>query len=117
LAFPFKTLESEIYKEFSLNGTKKEIAEKLEVAKEALEYKKGKKGVFYDKKKKIEDPTNDEMENARKEALFAKFSQNADLTTMLLYTGKACLHKFRRGKESEIDVLLMMVRRKLGGEK
>ena len=117
LAFPFKTLEPEIYKEFSLNGTKKEIAEKLEVAKEALENKKGKKGVFYDKKKKIEDPTNDEMENARKEALFAKFSQNADLTTMLLSTGKACLHKFRRGKESEMDVLLMMVRRKLGGEK
>ena len=117
LAFPFKTLEPETYKEFSLNGTKKEIAEKLDTAKEALEYKKGKKGVFYDKKKKIEDPTNDEMENARKEALFAKFSQNADLTTMLLSTGKACLHKFRRGKESEMDVLLMMVRRKLGGEK
>jgi predicted NAD-dependent protein-ADP-ribosyltransferase YbiA (DUF1768 family) len=117
LAFPFKTLEPETYKEFSLNGTKKEIAEKLDTAKEALEYKKGKKGVFYDKKKKIEDPTNDEMENARKEALFAKFSQNADLTTMLLSTGKACLHKFRRGKESEMDVLLMMVRRKLGIEK
>lgn len=117
LAFPFKTLEPEIYKEFSLNGTKKEIAEKLDTAKEALENKKGKKGVFYDKKKKIEDPTNDEMENARKEALFAKFSQNADLTTMLLSTGKACLHKFRRGKESEMDVLLMMVRRKLGTEK
>jgi predicted NAD-dependent protein-ADP-ribosyltransferase YbiA (DUF1768 family) len=117
LAFPFKTLEPETYKEFSLNGTKTEIAEKLDIAKEALEYKKGKKGVFYDKKKKIEDPTKDEMENARKEALFAKFSQNADLTTMLLSTGKACLHKFRRGKESEVDVLLMMVRRKLGSEK
>jgi len=32
---------------------------------------------------------------------------------MLRATGKACLHKFRRGKESEADILLMQVRKDL----
>ena len=117
LAFPFKTTEPEIYKEFSLNGTKLEIAQKLEVAKEALEYKKGKKGVFYDKQKQVEKPSATDIENERKEALIAKFSQNADLTTMLFKTGKACLHKFKRGTESQPDILLMTVRRKLREKK
>lgn len=117
LAYPFKATEAEIYKEFSLNGTKKEIAEKLEIAKEALEFKKGKKGIFYDKKRKLDDVSNTDLENARKEALFAKFSQNADLTTMLLNTRKACLHKFKRGVESKPDIILMMVRKSLGEKK
>jgi len=114
LALPFKTVEPEIYKDFSLSGSKKEIAEKLEVAKEALEFKKGKKGVFYEKKKNAEEPTKSEMDDFRKEALMAKFSQNLDLKKMLHATGKACLHKFKRGKESEADILLMQVRRDLG---
>jgi len=113
LALPFKTVEPEVYKEFSLSGTKKEIAEKLEVAKEALEFKKGKKGVFYDKKKNAEEPSKKDLDDFRKEALAAKFSQNLDLKKMLRATGKACLHKFRRGKESEADILLMQVRKDL----
>jgi predicted NAD-dependent protein-ADP-ribosyltransferase YbiA (DUF1768 family) len=117
LALPFKSSEPEIYKEFSLNGTKPEIAEKIEVAKESLEWKKGKKGIFYDKKKNAEDISIIDKENARKEALISKFSQNADLTTMLLNTKNACLQKFKRGKELEPDVLLMMVRRILGEKK
>ena len=117
LAYPFKATEPEIYKEFSLNGTKKEIAEKIEIAKEAIELKKGKKGIFYEKKKKLEDVSNTDLENVRKEALFAKFSQNADLTTMLLTTGKACLHKFKRGTESKPDILLMMIRKSLTEKK
>jgi predicted NAD-dependent protein-ADP-ribosyltransferase YbiA (DUF1768 family) len=47
----------------------------------------------------------------------AKFSQNLDLKAMLHTTGKACLHKFRRGKESEADILLMQVRRDLERKK
>jgi len=117
LAFPFKTVEPEVYKEFSLNGTKPEIAEKIEIAKEALEYKKGKKGIFYDKQKQVEKPKVTDIENARKEALMSKFSQNADLTTMLLGTGNACLHKFKRGVESQPDILLMAVRKKLREKK
>jgi predicted NAD-dependent protein-ADP-ribosyltransferase YbiA (DUF1768 family) len=117
LASMFKNTETEIYKEFSLNGTKPEIAEKLEIAKEALEFKKGKKGIFYDKKKVTEELSTTEYENARKEALFAKFSQNADLTTMLLNTKNACLQKFKRGKELEPDTLLMMIRKTLSGDK
>jgi predicted NAD-dependent protein-ADP-ribosyltransferase YbiA (DUF1768 family) len=113
LASMFKNTEPEIYKEFSLNGTKPEIAEKLEIAKEALELKKGKKGIFYDKKKLTEELSTTEYENARKEALFAKFSQNADLTTMLVNTKNACLQKFKRGKELEPDTLLMAIRKTL----
>lgn len=115
LALPFKTTEPEIYKDFSLSGSKKEIAEKLETAKEALEFKKGKKGVFYDKKKNVD--VISKTDDFRKEALMAKFSQNLDLKTMLLSTGKACLHKFQRGKESEADILLMEVRRDLARKK
>ena len=117
LALPFKTVEPEVYKDFSLSGSKKEIAEKLEVAKEALEFKKGKKGVFYDKKKNAEEPSKKDLDDFRKEALSAKFSQNLDLKAMLSATGKACLHKFRRGKESEADILLMQVRRDLERKK
>ena len=117
LALPFKMTEPEVYKDFSLSGTKKEIADKLEVAKEALEFKKGKKGVFHEKKKNAEEPTKKNLDDARKEALAAKFSQNLDLKAMLHATGKACLHKFRRGKPSEADILLMEVRRDLERKK
>jgi predicted NAD-dependent protein-ADP-ribosyltransferase YbiA (DUF1768 family) len=117
LALPFKSAEPDVYKDFSLSGSKKEVAEKLEVAKEALEFKKGKKGVFYDKKKNAEEPSKKDLDDFRKEAVMAKFSQNLDLKQMLLSTGKACLHKFRRGKESEADILLMEVRRDLERKK
>ena len=113
LALPFKTTEPEVYKDFSLSGSKKEIAEKLENAKESLEFKKGKKGVFYDKKKNVEEPSKKDLDYFRKEALMAKFSQNLDLKAMLKATAKACLHNFRRGKPSEADILLMEVRRDL----
>ena len=59
----------------------------------------------------------DEIETARKNALMAKFSQNADLTTMLLDTRQALLKQFHPGKEATADILLMTVRKSLRGEK
>jgi predicted NAD-dependent protein-ADP-ribosyltransferase YbiA (DUF1768 family) len=113
LALPFKSGEGEIYKQFSLDGDHPEIAEKLEVAKESIEKKKGKEGKYYSQFRKLDKPLAHDIESARKEALMAKFSQNADLTTMLLNTKKACLNQFRRGKEIEPDTLLMSVRKSL----
>jgi predicted NAD-dependent protein-ADP-ribosyltransferase YbiA (DUF1768 family) len=55
----------------------------------------------------------DEIEAARKEALMAKFSQNADLNTLLKNTRNAKLVHFSRRTPAKIDILLMEVRKKL----
>jgi hypothetical protein len=120
LALPFRKTEPTIYKAFSLDGPDKDLSTDIKVAKEAVDKKKGKSGKYYDKYKivsKSGELGEDEIETARKNALMAKFSQNADLTTMLLDTRNAVLKQFHPGKEATEDILLMTVRKSLRGEK
>jgi hypothetical protein len=119
----FKDSDTEIYKSFSLDsGTN--ISKDWNLAKESIEKKKKEKdtkemteGKYYAKYKNIRKLSPESLLDYRKDAIRAKFSQNADLTTMLLNTGKACLHKFKRGVESKPDIILMMVRKSLGEKK
>lgn len=124
IALPFRKEEPTIYKAFSLDGPDKDLSTDAKVAKDAVDKKKinGKmtEGKYYTKYKivsKSGELGEDEIETARKNALMAKFSQNADLTTMLLDTRDALLKQFHPGKEATSDVLLMTVRKSLRGEK
>jgi len=120
IALPFRKTEPTIYKAFSLDGTDKDLSTDVKAAKDAVDKKreKGKtvEGKYYAKYKivsKSGELGEDEMKTARKNALMAKFSQNADLTTMLLDTRQALLKQFHSGKEATADILLMTVRKSL----
>jgi len=125
IALPFQKEEPTIYKAFSLDGPDKDLSTDAKAARDAIDKKKinGKlaEGKYYTKYKivsKSGELGEDEIETARKNALMAKFSQNADLTTMLLDTRQALLKQFHPGKEATADILLMTVRKSLrGGEK
>jgi predicted NAD-dependent protein-ADP-ribosyltransferase YbiA (DUF1768 family) len=119
LALPFEKTEPAIFKEFSLDGNHLEMAKDIKLAKEAIDKKKGKEGTYYTKYKIVSglgERGEEENENARKTALMAKFSQNANLTTMLLNTRNALLKQYHPGKEAEADILLMKVRKELLGK-
>ena len=120
IALPFQKTEPTIYKAFSLDGPEKDLSTDIKLAKEAIDKKKNKEGKYYAKYKivsKSGELGEDEIETARKNALMAKFSQNADLTTMLLDTRNALLKQYQPGKEAKPDILLMTVRKSLRGEK
>lgn len=120
IALPFRKTEPTIYKAFSLDGTDKDLSTDVKAARDAIDKKKGKEGKYYAKYKivsKSGELGEDEIETARKNALMAKFSQNADLTTMLLDTRQALLKQYQPGKEAMADILLMTVRKSLKGEK
>lgn len=115
-AAPLAEIDADAYTAFSLDSGSA-LSKSVAAAKESV-LKKGKKeGKYYAKVEKLrnddltafERQTND----ARKRALFAKFTQNADLTTTLNMTKKAQLLHFVRGQPPESDTLLMLVRRKL----
>lgn len=117
LALLFKKSEPEIFKEFSLDGNDKEIAKDFNIAKDMIEKKtKGKEGRFYAKYKIVSNSGelgDEDIEEARKGALMAKFSQNADLNTLLRNTRNAKLIHFTRKNPGKVDVLLMEVRKTL----
>ena len=118
LALPFRKSEPDIFKEFSLDGTDEKIAKNIDLANQMIEKTKGKEGKFYAKYKivsKSGELGEDEIEEARKNALMSKFTQNADLNTLLLNTRKATLMMFKRRKAAKEDILLMEVRKKLQG--
>jgi predicted NAD-dependent protein-ADP-ribosyltransferase YbiA (DUF1768 family) len=118
LALPFQKTEPTIFKEFSLDGAHLDIAKDIKVAKDTIEKKKGKEGLYYNKYRivsKSGELGEEEMEIARKNALLAKFSQNADLSTVLLNTRNALLKQYHAGKEAEPDILLMKVRKEISG--
>jgi hypothetical protein len=115
MALPFKKTEPKIYNVFSLDS-ESEISQDLEKAKLSISKAKergGDQGKYYSIWKGLEKISPEDEEIARKEALFAKFTQNADLTTMLLNTKRAKLMHFQRGKDPMTDILLMTVRKKL----
>ena len=119
LAFLFKEIEPEIYKAFSLDHTTDEkMAKDIDLARESIEKGKGKEGRFYAKYKKLpkrilKEEEDTEFQNARKEALMAKFSQNADLGTLLRNTRKAKLIHFSRRNPGKADILMMEIRKNL----
>jgi hypothetical protein len=118
LALPFRKSEPDIFKEFSLDGTDEKIAKNIDLANQMIEKTKGKEGKFYAKYKivsKSGELGEDEIAEARKNALMSKFTQNADLNTLLLNTRKATLMMFKRRKAAKPDILLMEVRKKLQG--
>lgn len=112
LAQNFKS-EPEVYKAFSLDSNS-DISTSVLQASESIEKKKKAVGKYYVKYKNLTShPTKEEIDTARESALFAKFSQNADLTTILLNTKTAKLARFVRGNPSMTDYELMKVRKSL----
>ena len=105
LAYQFKD-DTSIYNDFSLDSGSA-LSKSVKLAEASIV----KKGKYADK---VVDLTEN-VGAARKEALFAKFSQNADLTTILKNTHKANLLQFKRGTPPKSDILLMLVRKKLVG--
>jgi predicted NAD-dependent protein-ADP-ribosyltransferase YbiA (DUF1768 family) len=116
LALLFKRSEPDVYKEFSLDGKDEKMAKDINLARETIEKTKGKEGRFYSKYKivsKSGELGEEDIEEARKSALMAKFSQNADLNTLLRNTRNAKLVHFSRRTPAKVDILLMEVRNKL----
>jgi len=115
-AAPLAEIDADAYTAFSLDSGSA-LAKSVTAAKESV-LKKGKKeGKYYAKVEKLRNDDLSAFErqqnDARKRALLAKFTQNADLTTTLTMTKKAHLLHFVRGQPPESDTLLMLVRRKL----
>jgi len=120
-AAKFKKHNPHFYKLFSMDSDN-DISKDIELAKAAGQkkgsYKKGKTEVqlrpldikidpdFYGNRKYEE----------REKALYAKFSQNEDLKTILISTNNAVLQKHIPKSKPEIDNLLMNVRKKIQTE-
>jgi predicted NAD-dependent protein-ADP-ribosyltransferase YbiA (DUF1768 family) len=113
-ASKFRKAHPEFYKSFSLSGNP-DIASDVEMARVA-----GSKSGQY--KGTQLRPTNIKVDSdfygsryleEREKALFAKFSQNEDLKKILLLTKDAKLVKYVPKKETEVDRILMKVRKLL----
>jgi predicted NAD-dependent protein-ADP-ribosyltransferase YbiA (DUF1768 family) len=122
-AAKFKKHNPHFYKMFSLdNATNNEIANDVEIAKaggsEKGTFKKGKTEVQLRPRDVRIDPDfyGSRKYEEREKALYAKFSQNEDLRTMLMATKDAVLKKHIPKMEAEVDTLLMQVRKKIQTE-
>ena len=118
LACKFKKMHPDFYRLFSLTSGN-EISSSVELAKGAG----SKSGKIKDK---ILRPKNIQMDSDfypknkleyRKNAVYAKFHQNAKLKKVLLLTNPAKLQKFIAKNPPEIDIILMEVRHSLIHEK
>jgi hypothetical protein len=118
-AAKFKKHNPHFYNKFSLNDTSSEFANDVELAKAAGSqegvFKKGKKEVPLRPKEIHIDADfygNRRLEE-REKAMYAKFSQNEDLKSMLIATKNAVLKQFVPKQVAEPDYLLMKVREKI----
>lgn len=106
LGSQFKRKNVELYNEFSLDGNENsKVALQVE---DAIKYSN-------ENRKKIESEfksiTSTKKEEAREKALKVKFGESATLSNILKNTYPAKLLKFQRGKEGELDILLMKLRK------
>ena len=118
-ASKFKKHNPHFYNQFSLDDTKSELATHVELARAAGSQKgilkKGKKQIpMRPSEIKIDaDFYGGRHKEEREKALYAKFSQNEDLKSILLLTKNATLRKFIPKQKPETDVSLMTVRQRL----
>ena len=119
LGSQFKKGFPDFYKEFSLDSDSDIATDLIKARAAGSESGKLNKNLIRDEKIKI-DPDFYELgveprhEKERKIALEAKFSQNLDLLQTLMSTKNGKLVQFRRGKEPDVDELLMKLRKNLG---
>lgn len=115
-AYPLRDTDPDAFVLFSLDSGSM-LSKAANAARESVTKKGKKEGKYFkqiDKLRQVDEAAFDMAETeARKRALVAKFSQNADLNTTLSLTKKAKLLHFVRGLEPETDALLMLVRQKL----
>lgn len=115
-AYALQETDPDAFVTFSLNsGTS--LSKSATAARESVTKKGKKEGKYYKQieaiREKDPDAFDSTLQDARKRALFAKFTQNADMTTILSLTKQAKLLHFVRGQEPETDILLMLIRKKV----
>ena len=113
LALRFKTGHPEVYHAFSLSDKSSEIARHLDKAEASLKLHKGKEGEYYKIKRKTKDIDPDTKHEEHLQAVRAKFTQNADLTTLLASTKRAKLQKYVPKNPPELAHHLMHVRHEI----
>ena len=110
LAIPFKDKDQHMYEQLSLSSNS-DISSDLPKAKKAAKENSKRKGKAMDKIQAL-DP--DLEKQYRIEALRAKFTQNADLTTLLVHTKMSKLMKLvQYGEPPEPDIELMKLRKEI----
>jgi hypothetical protein len=118
LGSQFKKGFPDFYQQFSLDSST-DISKDIVIARAAAgKTGKLKEKVLRDKTIKVDSDffevgVNPRYIEERRKALIAKFTQNLDMRSMLLETKMAKLLHFIRGKEPEIDEVLMKVRKEL----
>jgi predicted NAD-dependent protein-ADP-ribosyltransferase YbiA (DUF1768 family) len=121
-ASKFKKHNPHFYNMFSLDDTSSDIAKDVALAKAAG----SQKGIYKKGKKEIPlRPTEIHIDSdfygsrrfeEREKALYAKFTQNADLKSILLATKSAVLKQYIPRQVAKRDKLLMEVREKIQKE-
>jgi predicted NAD-dependent protein-ADP-ribosyltransferase YbiA (DUF1768 family) len=113
LGSQFKRGFPDFYLEFSLDSNSK-ISEDLDLAMIAgSESGKLESKILRKPEIKIDADYETRKDVERKEALLSKFTQNLDLKKMLMATKPARLDHFIRRNKSEVDELLMTVRKEM----
>jgi len=113
MALPFQDQYKEIFNEFSLNSNSV-ISKNIDKATESIEKKKKNEvGKHYEVFKTLDSLSEEELREHRKNAIRAKFTQNADLTTLLCETKDAKLTIYQYRNPAEVDVDLMKLRQEI----
>ena len=118
-ASKFKKHNPHFYNQFSLDDTTSEFATDVELAKAAGSqkgiFKRGKKQVLLRPPEIRIDPDfyGSRQKEEREKSLYAKFSQNEELKSILLSTKNAVLRKFIPKRRPENDISLMTIRQRI----
>lgn len=113
LGSQFKRGFPDFYLEFSLDSESK-ISQDLDLAMIAgSESGKLESKILRKPEIKVDADYETRKDTERKDALISKFSQNLDLKKMLMATKPARLDHFIRRNKSEVDELLMTVRKEM----
>jgi predicted NAD-dependent protein-ADP-ribosyltransferase YbiA (DUF1768 family) len=121
-AAKFKKHNPHFYNMFSLDDTSSDIAKDVKLARAAGSqsgsFKKGKKQIpLRPSTVKIDPDFYGERKNEERErALYAKFSQNEELKSLIILTRSATLKHYIPKQKAEKDFLLMKVRSKIQRE-